>query len=112
MVNLVTARVTHSSFYRKQISLRVPIDLDFEDSTKKAAIFQSWRYEKNVPLFFVPLHEQINELKKNRFLFRITDMALVHNNKGTFIELILEDFSDEDEVMKRLREIFISLSQN
>lgn len=112
MANSVAVRIIQSFHLRRQIVLRIPIDLDFKDSSKKDAIHRSWRYERNVPLFMAQLHNQIDELKKSRSLFRVTDMTIVYiNNKGTFIDLILEDFADVDSAMKRLNEIFISLGQ-
>ena len=51
MANSVAVRIIQSFHLRRQIVLRIPIDLDFKDSSKKDAIHRSWRYERNVPLF-------------------------------------------------------------
>lgn len=108
MSKLVSLKLYQSIFLKEQIRLRLSIDLDFSDSEKKSIIYYSWRTENNVPTFWPQLHSQIQELRKSKSIFRLTDMTLVHNKDGSFIDLILEDFRNFEPVMKKLEEIFFS----
>lgn len=108
MSNLVSVRVSNSFFAKPQMRLRISIDLDFSDSEKKSIIYYSWRTENNVPTFWPQLHSQIQELRKSKSIFRLTDMTLVHNKDGSFMDLTIEDFRDYVSVMKKLEEIFFS----
>ena len=106
MSNLVSVRVSNSFFAKPQMRLRISIDLDFSDSKKKSLIYYSWRTENNVPDFWPQLRSQIKELRKSRAIFKLTDMTLVHNKDGSFIDLILEDFRNFEPVMKKLKEMY------
>ena len=106
MSKLVSLKLYQSIFLKEQIRLRLSIDLDFSDSEKKSIIYYSWRTENNVPTFWPQLHSQIKELRKSRAIFKLTDMTLVHNKDGSFIDLILEDFRNFEPVMIKLEEMY------
>lgn len=106
MSKLVSLKLYQSIFLKEQIRLRFSVDLDFSDSKKKSLIYYSWRTENNVPDFWPQLRSQIKELRKSRAIFKLTDMTLVHNKDGSFIDLILEDFRNFEPVMKKLEEMY------
>lgn len=108
MSKLVSLKLYQSIFLKEQIRLRFSVDLDFSDSEKKSIIYYSWRTENNVPTFWPQLHSQIQELRKSKSIFRLTDMTLVNNKEGSFMDLTIEDFRDYVSVIQKIREIFYS----
>lgn len=104
MKNSVILKKTKTLYLRKVILLRFPVELNISDD--KSEIYNAWHSTENVPKSFGELYLQIEELKKLRPLFRISNLSIVSKNSDVFIELIIEDFCNSEEVITKFKKIF------
>ena len=103
--------IIRRGFCEKLIFLRIPIDLDFEDSHAKNLIMQTWRKELNVPWKYPQLRLQIEALKNSKKLFKICEMNLAKKGEVTYIDLQLYEISDINSSIREIENIFMSVTQ-
>lgn len=99
--------VIHTNiFLERRMRLRVPIDLDFKDEEMKDLILSTWAKEKDIPPVYGRIRRQVSLMKELNSIFRINDMALVHNNEGTFLDFLLTNIRNVNKLYKQLKSIF------
>ena len=106
----VVTRQSYLDSFRKEVSIRIPLSLNFEDEETKSFLYASWRKYQNVGKIFPEIQNKIEELKKSFSTYRF-EMSLVHNPRGSFLALGLLTTKPE-EVTQVVRRVFGNVSSN